>query len=77
MRELCGLHAHVFVCGQNARACNQCLGVVNFSERAIAKEEPRIDRKLQEANVDRSKGDNKLQASRLRWQKLSEQLQIR
>ena len=50
----------------HACAVNSCLDVVNFSGRAIAKEEPRIDRKLQEANVDRSKGNDRLQASRLR-----------
>ena len=40
--------------------------VVEFSERAIVKTELRFNRKLQEANVDRSEGDGKLQASRLR-----------
>ena len=38
--------------------------------------ELRFDRKLQQANIDQSKGDGKLLASRPRWQELSEQLQI-
>ena len=56
---------------------NQYLGMVKLSERATVKTELRINRKLQEANVDRSKGDGELQASRPRWQEHSEWLQIR
>ena len=35
-------------------------GVVEFSEYAIVENELRFDRKLQEATVDRSKGDGEL-----------------
>ena len=54
---------HLCVGRMHVRVVNQCLGVVNFSEHAIVETELRIDRKLQEANIDQSKGDDKLQAS--------------
>ena len=56
-RVLCVLHICMIACEGS---------VVEFSERAIVKTELRFNRKLQEANVDRSEGDGKLQASRLR-----------
>ena len=65
--------------GAHTHVVNKYLSMVEFSERAIVKTElhVRFDRKLQEANVDRSEGDGKLQASRPRWLECSEWPQIR
>ena len=41
--------------------------MVKFSERVIVETKLRINTKLQEADVDQSEENNKLQASRLRW----------
>ena len=41
----------------SACACSQYLGMVKFYERMIVETELKFNRKLQEANVDRSKGD--------------------
>ena len=69
------LHARAIASGWSARPCSQYLGVVEISERAIV-EKLMFDRKLQEANVDRSEGDGELQASRPRWLDRSERPQI-
>ena len=51
----CRLHARMYVC-----VVSQYLGVVSFIERVIVETELKFNRKLQEANVDRSKGGGKL-----------------
>ena len=56
------LHARVILPGvEHARVVNiNFLGVTEFSECEIVETEPRFNRKLQEANVDRSEGDGEL-----------------
>ena len=71
------LHARAIASGWSTRPCSQYLGVVEISERAIVETELMFDRKLHEANVDRSEGDGELQASRPRWLDRSERPQIR
>ena len=58
------------------RVVNQYLGVVDFSKCVIVEIELRFDRKLQEANVDWTKGDGKLRASPSRLQECPEQTHI-
>ena len=61
----------------HTRVVNQYLGVVDFSECMIVAIELRFDRKLQEANVDRTEGDGKLRASLSRLKECPEQPHIR
>lgn len=63
------MHNHVQG-GAHVHVANQYLGVVDFSEHAIVETELRFNKKLQEANIDQSKGEGKLRASP-RWQERS------
>ena len=68
MQVLCGLHAPTRLRVGYMHACvvNQYLGVVGFTECVNVETELKFNTKLQEANVDRSKGGGKLRASQPR-----------